>query len=270
MSCQLAPNCIQRLKLIVLECQIACNHCSWLHRRPNSTSRPSVSEHHCSCIAQESRAKQTLKAAIKAEHVGTEDSDNFLRAIGCAVIDFGLRPRGGFGFQLSPVTFTNVGIAIAAVKKNSHLASSNMTAIIADLHLQQYFSYAADVKSEKHLTMHVAHVLPNAHIIVKSLLPDVAWRDKGPSPFAADHTANASVDEGHAQTPTAALKQFSVPEPQAVEMPSAPHTPTGLDKPQAVEQQADTKISKPSSGFAVSLHLQALPILQVAFLRCQL
>ena len=228
-----------------------------------------VGEYHWSCIAQESTAKQILKAAVKAEHAGTEDPAKFLRAIGCAVIDLGLRPRGGCGFQLSPVTFTTVGIAIAAVKKNSHLASSNLTGIIADLHLQQYFSYAADAKSEKHLTMHVAHVLPRADTTVKTLLPDVAWRDQGSSPFAADHTANASVDEGYAQTSTAASKH--VPEPQAmdtqaVEMPSAPHTPTGLDKPQAAEQQADTTISTPtSSGFAVSLDLQALQFCGASF-----
>ena len=207
-----------------------------------------------------------LKAAIRVEHVGTDDPAKFVRAIGCAVIDLGLNPRGRFGFQLAPVAFTNVGLAIAAVKKNSRLATSPITAIIAELHLQQFFSYAADAKSEKHLTMHVAYVLPLADTTVRSLLPDVEWRDKGPSPSAADHTANASVDDRHAQTPTAASKQPTAADPQAVGMPLAPHTPTGIDQPQAAEQQTDPIISPPpNSSFAVSLHFRAL-----AFVWCRL
>lgn len=204
---------------------------------------------------QESTAKQMLMAAIQTEHAGTQDSAKFIRAMGCAVIDLGLRTRGSFGFRLDRVTFTSVGIAIAAIKKNSPLATSNTTAIIADLHLQQYFSYVADAKSEKHLTMHIAHVLPHADATIQSLLPDVTWRYRGPSPSAADHTVNVLVQKGlvqkgQAQTPAAAPKQSTIPVPQPVGMPSAPHTPTGLDT--VAEQEAYHKSNpSPGSGFTV-------------------
>lgn len=203
--------------------------------------------------AQESRAKQMLRAAIQTEHAGTQDSAKFLRAMGCAVIEIGLRTRGSSGFRLAPVTFTSVGVAIAEVKQNSPLATSNTTAIIADLHLQRYFSYAANAKSEKHLTMHIAHVLPQADATIKSLLPDVMWKDKDPSLSAADHIVSVPVQEGQAQLSKAAQKQSTIPVLPSVGMPSAPHTPTGLDKPPVVEQQADQKSSTlPSSGFLVS------------------
>lgn len=192
-------------------------------------------------------------AAIQTEHAGTQDSAKFIRAMGCAVIDLGLRTRGSFGFRLARVSFTSVGIAIAAVKKNSPLATSNTTAIIADLHLQQYFSYVADAKSEKHLIMHIAHVLPHADATIQSLLPDVTWRYRGPSPPAADHIVNVLVQKGQAQTPAAAPKQSPIHVPQPVGMPSAPHTPTGLDKPSVAEQEANHKSNpSPGSGFTVS------------------
>ena len=194
-----------------------------------------------------------LRAAIQTEHAGSQESAKFIRAMGCAVVEIGLRTRGSFGFKLAPVTFTSVGVAIAAVKQNSRLATSNTTAIIADLHLQQYFSYVADAKSEKHLTMHIAHVLPHADATIQSLLPDVTWRHRGPSPSAADHIVIVPVQKGQATTLTATQKQSTIPAPLPVGMPSAPHTPTALDKPPVAEQEAKHKSNtSPGSGFTVS------------------
>lgn len=124
---------------------------------------------------QEHDGKRLLKTAIQDEHRGAQESARFTRAIGCAVIDLGLQQLAGHkGFKLVPVAFTNVGIAIATLKKNSSVANSSIATIIEKLQLHQYFSFVADAKSEKHLSMHMAKVLPHASHTVKSLLP-FAW-----------------------------------------------------------------------------------------------
>lgn len=188
--------------------------------------------------------------------MGTQDSARFTRAIACAVADFGLRPRGGsLGFRFVPVTFSHVGGAIAIVKKNSPLATSSITAIIEELHLQQYFSYRADAKSEKHLTMRIAYVLPHVDATIKSLLPDVAWRDTGLSASAADLVARVSTEKG--QNHAAPHTQYTVSEHAGVGMHPSSCTSTGPYKLQAAGQQADFRSSTtPSRGSVVSPQLQ--------------
>ena len=65
------------------------------------------------------------------------------------------------------------------------MAKSSLAAIIEALQLQQYFSSMADVRSDKHLIMHIAQVLPDASVSVRSLLPDVKWLSAPPVSVAA-------------------------------------------------------------------------------------
>ena len=126
-------------------------------------------------LISRSDAVQLLKQSIQAEHCGTEDPAKFAFAIGSAVIDLGLRQRvDGAGFRLEPVLLAPVGNLIAAVKKKSCLRNSSISSII-EVHLQQNFSVTADVVSNKHITMHLAKVLPQASSQIRALLPGVKW-----------------------------------------------------------------------------------------------
>lgn len=203
-----------------------------------------------------------LKGAIQAAHAGSQNSARLTRALACAVVDLGLQPRGprpGFGFRLVPVTFTTVGCQIATVKKNSSRATSSISTIIDSLYLQHFFSYAADAKSEKHLTMHIERVLPHADANVRSLLPDVAWKGKGGSAAATQLVAKTVPKQ--ISTAPQKPREAAGPQLQAMGEP-LPHTATGADSVQAGEEQDVQKGSTlPGSGLVPSLQVQATVLL---------
>ncbi len=126
--------------------------------------------------AQEVEAKRQLKAAVRTQHGSSTDAARFTAAIASAAIELGLKSSSSqTGFVLIPVVFTKVGIAIAGMKKQTPYASMSISYIIQNLYLQQYFSFVADAKSEKHLTVHIAAVLPHPSSTIRSLLPHAPW-----------------------------------------------------------------------------------------------
>jgi hypothetical protein len=76
-------------------------------------------------------------------------------------------------------------MAISEMKKQTSCASMSISDIIRKLCLQQYFSFIADAKSEKHLTVHIAAVLPHPSSTIRSLLPNAPWSSPSLSPTAS-------------------------------------------------------------------------------------
>lgn len=125
---------------------------------------------------QEVEAKRQLKAAVQAQHASSTDAARFTAAIASAAIELGIKSSSSqTGFMLIPVVFTKVGMAISEMKKQSSCASMSISDIIRKLRLQQYFSFVADAQSEKHLTVHIAAVLPHPSSTIRSLLPHAPW-----------------------------------------------------------------------------------------------
>ena len=157
-------------------------------------------------------AKDVLKHAIQLQHKGSELSAKFTRAIVCAAVDLGLQARTGLkGYKLQHVTFTSIGPALTSLKKSSSMANSKTAAVIETLQLQQYFSFKADIQSDKHLIVHIAKVLPDASTAVRSILPDVKWLNPGPVPPSAVANQSTHVStQTKALTPPAAYDQHAV------------------------------------------------------------
>ncbi len=136
--------------------------------------------------AQEAEAKRQLKAAVQAQHAGSTNTARFTAAIASAAIELGLKSSSSqAGFVLTRVVFTKVGLAIAGMKKQTPFASKSISDIYQQLDLQQYFSFVADAKSEKHLTMHIAALLPHPSSTIRSLLPHAPWSMPSLSPTAS-------------------------------------------------------------------------------------
>ncbi len=95
--------------------------------------------------------------------------------------------------MLTRVVFTKVGIAIAGMKKQTPFASKSISDIIQQLDLHQYFSFVADAKSEKHLTVHIAALLPHPSSTIRSLLPQAPWSLPSLSPTASSLTRPAAA-----------------------------------------------------------------------------
>lgn len=70
---------------------------------------------------QEFRAKHVLKEAIKAAHLGNSNSARFIRAIGCAAVEYGLESRGGCsGFNLISCALHQCGICNCQDEEEQH------------------------------------------------------------------------------------------------------------------------------------------------------
>ncbi|DBA79023.1 TPA: PFAM ATPase associated with various cellular activities (AAA) [Trebouxia sp. C0004] len=145
--------------------------------QPLIQSYVSGTPEHASAMPKEAEAKRQLKAAVQAQHASSTDAAKFTAAIASAAIELGLKSSSSSqaGFVLTCVVFTKVGVAIAGMKRQSSCASMLISDIIQKLYLQQYFTFVADAKSEKHLTVHIAAVLPHPSSSIRRLLPNAPW-----------------------------------------------------------------------------------------------
>lgn len=176
---------------------------------------PAVSE---TFHAQEVEAQRQLKAAVQAQHASSTDTARFTAAIASAAIELGLKSSSSqTGFVLIPVVFTKVGMAMSKMKKQSSCASLSISDTIQKLGLQQYFSFVADAQSEKHLTVHIAAVLPHPSSTIRSLLPHAPWSLPSLSPTASSLALPAAACKPAAGTSSSlqALCADSTPGPVA-------------------------------------------------------
>ena len=171
---------------------------------------------------QEDDVKQLLKSAVQQQHNGNEVADQFIRSIGCALIDLGLTSTMSNSFELKPIDCAKIGQQTSALKQHHGFGNKTFTVLISMLSLQKYFTWI-DMHKTKYIAACWPEVLPGASRRVRKLLPNIPWKDaptrqKAPKPKRVSETAPSDTQSSTSSS-SKIEAQHALPVQQTQQLP---------------------------------------------------